>query len=198
MKTIQKIGTIVATLVTLVVSSVNAQDWQTLTGVYNVNHDATALRFQRGTDNTYGFLDLFGNKHGDLETMYGEFRVKKNLGKGFSMGLEYNGGTGLDDLIRPQVGYSGNLGHVFIDAKFSPTESTRSQGQQLGVYASTNIAGIGIEGWADFDYIDGKVTPMGEIEASKEVSDGLSAVVRAEKFPWQESTSYSIGVKINF
>jgi len=179
-------------------AQVEAQDWHSLTATHNLSEDRQVLRLQRGDQNTYGFLDLFGKK-ADFESVYAEFRARKDIGKGFSVGLEYNGGTDVKDLVRPHLAYSTELGPVFLDVKFSPLESTLGQGQQLGFYGSVALPlGFKVESWVDFDYKNGKITPLGEIEASKELSKDLDLVARAEKYPWQESLQYSLGAKLKF
>ena len=200
MNKLQKLITVGTSVLSLLLGAnrANSQDWQSLTATHNLNNQSQVLRFQRGDENTYGFLDLYG-KNAYFETTYGEFRARKNLGKGFGVGLEYNGGSGVKDLIRPHVSYTTEIGPLFLDVKFSPLESTLEQGQQLGLYGSTKLPyGFGVESWVDFDYKDGKITPLGEIEASKELSKDLDLVARAEKYPWQESAQYSLGAKLKF
>ena len=185
-------------LIASLCTQAKAQDWHSLTATHNLSEKKQVLRLQRGDQNTYGFLDLFGKK-ADFESVYGEFRARKDLGKGFSAGIEYNGGTGVKDLVRPHIAYSKELGPVFLDVKFSPLESTLEKGQQLGLYESAKLPlGFGLESWVDLDYKDGKITPLGEIEASKELTKDLYLVARAEKYPWQENSQYSLGAKLKF
>ena len=110
-------------LIASLCTQAKAQDWHSLTATHNLSEDRQVLRLQRGDQNTYGFLDLFGKK-ADFESVYAEFRARKDIGKGFSVGLEYNGGTDVKDLVRPHLAYSTELGPVFLDVKFSPLEST--------------------------------------------------------------------------
>lgn len=182
----------------LITGKANAQDWHNLTFTYNLSEQRQVLRLQRGDKVSYGFLDLFG-KGADFETIYGEFRLRKNLGKGFGFGLEYNGGTDVKDLVRPHIAYTTELGPVFLDVKFSPLESTLKQGQQLGLYCSVKLPlGLGLESWHDFDYKDKRIAHMGEVELSKNINKKLSMVGRAEKYPWQEKIQYSLGGKLVF
>lgn len=195
---IKKILTYTALAALLVTGKARAQDWQNLTFTHNLSEQRQVLRLQRGDKNSYGFLDLFG-KGVDFESIYGEFRLRKNLGKGFDVGLEYNGGTGVRDLVRPHIAFTKEVGPMFFDIKFSPLESTLKQGQQLGLYCSVKLPlGLGLESWHDFDYKDKKITHMGEVELSKNISKKLSAVGRAEKYPWQKNIQYSVGGKLVF
>jgi len=182
----------------LITGKAKAQDWHNLTFTHNLSKQRQVLRLQRGDESSYGFLDLFG-KGADFETIYSEFRLRRNFGNGFGLGLEYNGGSGVKDLIRPHVAYTTELGPVFLDVKFSPLESTLKQGQQLGVYGSVKLPfGFGLESWHDFDYKDGKIIHSGEIELSKNIKKKLSVIGRAEKYPWQENIQYSLGTKLAF
>lgn len=177
--------------------AIPAKAWENLSITRNPNNNLETVTIQRGTNNTYGFLSLYHENSGD--SLYGEFRVKKKIGKGFNVGVEYNGGTGVDSLIRPQVGYSRSVGSVFLDVKFSPLESTGRNGQQLGLYASTKFRDIGMEGWLDIDFINGKTAKSGELEVSKKIGDNVHAIARMEHYHWRKSpTSYSIGLKYDF
>lgn len=197
MNPIQKLLTGIVTLATLASPMKAGDEWKNIIPSYNPDQERTAVRFQRGTDNTYGFLDLFGNTKGNLETHYGEFSARKTLGKDLKVGVEYNTGSDMEDIVRPHVAYSGNIGPAYVDVKFSPWESVQGA-QQLGLFGSVNVAGFGLEGWLDLDRINGEVTHMGEVEVSRPIKKGLSAILRAETFPWQESPSVSAGIKYDF
>ena len=177
------------------VPTLASAQWQNATATYKTDNTST-IKLQRGTNDTYGFLNLYGNKNFDFESMYGEARVRGTLSEGFALGAEYNGGIGVKDIIRPHLSYTRKLGPVFVDTKFSPIETSRKLGSQLGVYASTNYKRLGLEGWIDLDYLKGEFTPSGEIEGSIKAGEDLSFVVRAEKYPWQKSSEFSTGLKL--
>ena len=201
MKKIRKL--VMASLVAMPLSTglLKAEDksWMTLTTSYKLQEDVSMLRFQRGTANTYGFLDIFGDSHADFESLYGEFRVKKKIGKGLMLGAEYNGGTGVQDVVRPQISYSKTLGPLFLDVKFSPLGlSVENKERQLGFYGSANFNRFGIEGWIDITKSGQKTSRMGEVELSAKLTDKISAIVRAEKYPWESKPVYSLGIKSSF
>ncbi len=193
-KNFRKVGSILA--LCLAPTLANAGEWKNATTTYKTDNTST-VKLQRGTENSYGFLNLYGDDKFNLESMYGEVRVRKPLGKGFSLGAEYNGGTGVKDIVRPHIAYTNKFGPVFVDTKFSPVETSRSKGSQLGLYASTSLKKLGLEGWVDLDYSDKKVTPSGEMEASYKIGKDLSLVLRGEKYPWQKSPQFSGGVKLS-
>ncbi len=197
MSRIKKIVTLGTLMVSLIGNGVSANNWQNISGTYNIHNRNPTIRFQKGSNNSYGFLDLYGGKNFNFEDFYSEARARKGIGNGFSVGIEYNGGSNMDDLIRPHLAYSNSIGKTSLDVRYSPIESTGQNGQQLGVYASRNFGKFGLEGWADFDYKDRKVTPMGELEASLKLYN-ISAVVRGEKYPWQKSPKLSLGIKTDF
>lgn len=196
MKINKTIRNFVMALALSTIPSLASAQWQNATATYKTD-ETSNVKLQRGTKNTYGFVNLCGDKNLDLESMYGEARTRHPIGKGFALGIEYNGGTGLKDIIRPHLSYSKKFGPVFVDAKFSPIETSRVKGSQLGVYVSTAYKKFGLEGWVDFDYTNGEIVPCGEVEGSFKAGKDLSLVVRAEKYPWQNSPEYSTGFKLN-
>ncbi|MEK6918219.1 MAG: hypothetical protein AABW51_04700 [Nanoarchaeota archaeon] len=190
------IRNVVIALALSAVPTLASAQWQNATATYKTDNTST-VKLQRGTKNAYGFLNLYGDKNFDFESMYGEARVRKSFGKGFAVGAEYNGGIGVRDILRPQVSYTKQVGPIFLDAKFSPIETSRKLGSQLGIYASTNYKALGLEGWVDLDYKSGKITPSGELEGSFKIAKDLSVVVRGEKYPWQNPPEFSTGIKLN-
>jgi hypothetical protein len=174
------------------------KEWS-LTGSYKSGKN-TMLRFQRKKGNTYGFFDIFGDKCFNLQSFYGEFRARKSLGKGFSLGAEYNGGTGIKDKIRLHGSYTRKFGPLLTDVKFSPVETSLEDGMELGVYTSAEFGPWSLSGWVDFgmDYDFGNFRYKGEAEASRKFADNAYVIGRIEKYPWQEGPVYSIGLKANF
>jgi hypothetical protein len=183
-------------LAILALPSVANAGWQNATATYKTDKTST-VKLQRGPENSYGFLNINGSQNLDFETVYGEARVRKSLGRGFSLGAEYNGGTDLKDVVRPHLSYSRSVGPVFLDLKYSPIESSQEKGSQFGIFASTKLGNLGIDGWIDVDFNEGKAIPCGELEASYQAGKDISVVVRGEKYPWQKVPEFSAGLKFN-
>ncbi|RMF55966.1 hypothetical protein D6745_00585 [Candidatus Woesearchaeota archaeon] len=202
MKTLKRIKSIIrsgviSALVATLLTATTAHAWQNITPTYNINHRTTQVRLQHGTDNSYAFIDFNGDEHGDLEGFYGEALRTVPLAYGISVGPEYNGGTGVDDIVRAQITASGQIGPVFVQGKYSPV-STGDAGQQLGLVANAQFGRVGLGTWLDIDFNNGHTAKSGELEATLKLTDNVKAYGKMEKFDWQKSPSYSIGFQADF
>ncbi len=156
------------------------------------------LKFRRGTANTFGSLDVFGDRNFDMESFYGEFRARKPIGKGFAVGAEYNGGTNVNDLVRFHASYSRKIGPVYTDVKFSPVATSLEDGMEMGISATADIGNWNFIGWSDIGYDYDKFSYKGELDISRKIGNSAYVVGRVEKYPWQQTPVYSAGLKANF
>lgn len=127
-----------------------ADNWATLQPAYNTHQQTPTVRLEGGStlvDNltfyAYGDLDTVQKKSANLETFYSEARFGYFLSRvhdvlsSLGIATEYNGGTGLDDLVRFGIVYTPQLADGnFTLLKIYPAETSGTAGPQVDVFSS--------------------------------------------------------------
>ncbi|MFH1071900.1 MAG: hypothetical protein V1743_00545 [Nanoarchaeota archaeon] len=148
------IGTLVALGTIVYAGTACAKDgWAQFTPAYHTAEQRATLRMEGGstlTDglSTYGFIDADATpeKPADLENFYAEARLNQNLGKitpvlkPFGIAIEYNGGNGLEDIVRAGITFSPAIAAGnFTFVKFYPVETSGDKGLQLSMFTSQTL-----------------------------------------------------------
>lgn len=196
-RTMRHVPTALAFSAALAATTLGSPDahGQTLSAVYNASHGTTMLRAENATDNTYGFIDLIGDGRFDTETVYGEFRANQPIGKGFKIGLDFSGGSGVQDRARAQAVYGAHGRWGWLETRLAHS-ITDDAGVRLGIAGGTSLHGVDLGMWSSVD-LKGGPHVLGEIEASKRVYGNVSAVARLERYPWS-GPALQFGGKVAF
>ena len=141
-------------------SSPVSADLANIQPAYNKAEGHATVRVEGGSSITdrisiYGFADLDATdeRPADFENFYSEARAIYALGKGVSLGAEYNGGNGMKDLVRFGLFYVPDLGDGnFTIIKVLPFETSGDKGLQVSAYSSQQVTGkVGAAITADYN-----------------------------------------------
>jgi len=155
------------------------EGWTTVQPAYNLKRKAATVRVEGGRRlsldlSLYGFVDVDATKEHplDFESFYGEMRLDKNLGRGFALAAEYNGGTATKDTIRAGLTWTPQLaGKNFTIVKALPVD-TAGKGAQVGLYSLQEF-GNGLSGSLLAEYNFNPETIYAELRIKMELSNTL-------------------------
>lgn len=146
----KKLGVGISLAYCLMSSSVRADEsWANMQPAYNITQHAPTVRIEGGSTlvdqlKLYSYADVDApQKPTNFETFYTETRLSYSLGRiherveNIGIATEYNGGTGLDGLVRFGVVYTPNI-HTdnFTLVKVYPLTTTPNVGAQLCIFSS--------------------------------------------------------------
>jgi hypothetical protein len=200
MKTIYAIG-IAAALTAAAAREALADVWQQISGTYNPKTETSEVRIERGSDNTYGFISLYGDTQGDGETYFGKVCATAPVGHGIGLGGEATTGTGVDDLVRGMATKNFSVGPAGGQVQVSPASTESVQSGKLDPHAGLVLYGgkgrVGLNAWGNVDdAADGDIDYSGEVTGCIDLGKGISGIVRVDGYPWQEGPSYAVGVQL--
>ena len=131
--------------------------FQTLVG-YNFTSNNPAIRFEGGHNiedfGFYGMVDLLpeGKDKIEIEGVYTELRGWYDIIDELGLMIEFQGGSGLDDLLRVGLFVHGNVGDLSGHLRLMSIDSTGKAGQ-IGTYGALKLpAGFLIDVLAEYNF----------------------------------------------
>lgn len=159
-------------------------------------HNTSVVRFERSTPNSFGFIDLTGDRHFDVMGIYGQAQINQPLKGALKAGVDVNFGTDFDDRIGAQLAYSigGAKGFASVRAvKFLTNDSP----PRIGYAGAYNLGRVNLSTWGSVDFAKDGVTQLGELEAAVRTVRDIDALVRVEHYPWS-GWAVQAGIKRKF
>lgn len=204
------INTILATLAALALTAIPAKAEPKLT-VEALGQFPAAQAVVRTTVmaelpkkvNLFAFSDFYGKSS---DAFYSEANVGKEIAKGFGAKLEWNGGTGVDDVLRLGPDYTTVIGDkVFLNVKLYPLTLGKDGIQktsQLSFFGRADLpAGVFVENWTDLDVsYNGKpkLTIASETTVGKSLTDKLALEGQFGFNAGTPGPQGRVGVRYNF
>jgi hypothetical protein len=150
---------------------------------------------ERGTDNSYAFISLYGDKQFDNEGYFGKVCATKPVGKGFGLGGEATFGSGVDDLVRGMAVKNFTLGPVGGQIQLSPV-STEGLDPHAGLVLYGGKGKVNFGAWANLDdRVGGGTDFCGEVQATYDLSKKVQAIGRVDSYP-HYSPGYWAGLQL--
>ena len=139
-------------------NKVETSGWfQTLIG-YNITSNNPAIRFQSGYNiedfGFYGEVNLLpeGEDTAEIDGVYTELRGWYDVIENLGLILEFQGGSGIDDLLRGGFMLYGGVGDLSGHLRLMPVSST-GKAEQIGAYAMLKLpVGFSIDLFAEYNF----------------------------------------------
>ena len=137
-----------------------------------------ALANLPGDVSAYGFVDFYGRSS---DAFYSEANIGREIYRGLGAKLEWNGGTGVDDVFRVGPNFTPRLhDRLFLDLKLYPL-AVRSDGEvqptgQFNLFGRLDLPrDFYLENWTDVN-IDYRKNPERRISIQSETTLGKKIV----------------------
>lgn len=169
--------------------------WGNIQPAYNTEAEHATVRLEGGAKlpyrlSTYGFMDFDATKEhkADVENVYVEGRLNYSLGgiheklARFGVTAEYNGGNGMEDIVRLGVSSTPPIGHGnFTFIKFYPCETSGRVGPQASFFSEQDIGKrLSLNALADYN-LDPRTIYL-ELGADVKLTDHLKVFGQGRGF----------------
>jgi len=195
-----------------------ASQWLDVQPAYNTDLQVGTVRLEGGGKreglSLYGFVDLSGDtdRRWAFKHPYGEARLMRSLQdvrpdwQAWNLTVEYNGGEGVDDLLRVGLVWNTSLLDGNTTALKLYPVATRDHDAQVSLYSrqalSSKLSAYVVFDYGFGDWVFGEAQIYLECELRYQVTPRFAVFAQTREFTrargWSFAPSWIVGTKLSF